>query len=39
MILSKILIRPLVTEKSTILGENGRYVFEVEKSATKKDIA
>tara|TARA_Y100001970_G_C14245667_1_gene868035 strand:- start:3868 stop:4167 length:300 start_codon:yes stop_codon:yes gene_type:complete len=39
MILSKILIRPLVTEKSTILGETGRYVFEVEKSATKKDIA
>jgi large subunit ribosomal protein L23 len=35
---SDILIRPLVTEKSTIQGESGKYVFEVSKSATKKQI-
>ena len=34
-----ILKRPIVTEKSTILGESGRYVFEVDTSATKRDIA
>lgn len=30
--------RPVVTEKSTILGESGKYVFEVDKRATKRDI-
>ena len=39
MSLAKILRRPIVTEKSTLLGEQGRYVFEVETSATKHDIA
>ena len=33
-----VLKRPIVTEKSTILGEAGRYVFEVDMSATKKDV-
>ena len=36
---ARILKRPIVTEKSTILGESGRYVFEVDTSATKRDIA
>ena len=30
--------RPVITEKSTLLSEQGRYVFEVAKSATKHDI-
>ena len=30
--------RPLVTEKSTSLQEDGRYVFEVSTSATKHQI-
>ena len=30
--------RPVVTEKSTILGESGKYVFEVHRRATKIDI-
>jgi large subunit ribosomal protein L23 len=30
--------RPVVTEKSTILGESGKYVFEVHRRATKGDI-
>ena len=34
-----VLKRPLVTEKSTLLGEQNKYVFEVEKKATKIDIA
>ncbi|MBN4059424.1 50S ribosomal protein L23 [Dehalococcoides mccartyi] len=36
---ARVLRRPIVTEKSTILGETGRYVFEVDKGATKHDIA
>jgi large subunit ribosomal protein L23 len=39
MSLASILRRPIVTEKSTLLGEQGRYVFEVESGATKHDIA
>jgi large subunit ribosomal protein L23 len=34
----QILRRPVVTEKSTLLSEQGRYVFEVSKRATKHDI-
>ena len=33
-----ILRRPVVTEKSTLLQEGGRYVFEVAPSATKLEI-
>lgn len=33
-----ILLRPVITEKSTLLSEQGRYVFEVAKGATKHDI-
>ena len=39
MINAQVLKRPIVTEKSTILGEGGRYVFEVDSDATKQDIA
>ena len=34
----EILRRPIVTEKSTDMQENGRYVFEVAPSATKHQI-
>ena len=34
----EVLKRPIVTEKSTILQENGKYVFEVTKDSTKHQI-
>lgn len=34
-----IIIRPIITEKTTLLSEQSKYVFEVAKSATKVDIA
>lgn len=34
----QVLIRPLVTEKSTRLMEDGTYVFVVDRRATKIDI-
>jgi large subunit ribosomal protein L23 len=34
-----VLVRPLVTEKSTTLGEQRQYVFEVHPSANKHDVA
>jgi large subunit ribosomal protein L23 len=33
-----ILRRPVITEKSTILQEEGRYTFEVPRTATKHQI-
>ena len=33
-----ILKRPLVTEKSTLMQDDGSYVFEVAKTATKLEI-
>ncbi len=33
-----ILRRPIITEKSTYLQEQGRYVFEVRPSATKHQV-
>ena len=33
-----ILKRPLITEKSTLMQEDGRYVFEVAKTATKLEV-
>ena len=33
-----ILKKPIVTEKMTSLSENGKYVFEVDKSANKLQI-
>ena len=34
-----LIIRPLITEKSTTLMAEGKYVFEVAKSANKIEIA
>ena len=34
-----ILLRPLVTEKSTALMQEGKYVFEVARAANKIEIA
>jgi large subunit ribosomal protein L23 len=39
MSLAKVLRRPIITEKSTLLGEMGRYVYEVDSVASKPDIA
>ena len=33
-----ILKRPLITEKTTLMQEDGRYVFEVAKNATKLEV-
>ncbi len=38
MHLYEVIKRPLVTEKNTLLQEQGRYVFEVDKRATKPQI-
>ncbi|MSQ08359.1 MAG: 50S ribosomal protein L23 [Dehalococcoidia bacterium] len=39
MNLSRVLVRPMITEKSTLLNEQGRYVFEIAIGATKADVA
>ena len=39
MNLSRVLKRPVITEKSTLLQERGKYVFEVQRRATKADVA
>ncbi len=38
MVAEGILIRPVVTEKSTLLQEERTYVFEVAPEATKQEI-
>ena len=38
MHLYEVLRRPVITEKSTILKEGGRYVFEVARKANKNQI-
>ena len=38
MKLSDVLKAPVVTEKSTLLQESGKYVFKVDLKATKHDI-
>jgi len=38
MHLYEVLRRPLVTEKSTTLQESGKYAFEVDRGANKKQI-
>ncbi len=38
MVAQGILIRPVVTEKSTLLQEERTYVFEVAPEATKQEI-
>lgn len=39
MLAEEIIIRPIVTEKSSDGLQNGKYTFEVNKKATKVDIA
>ena len=39
MNLSRVLKSPVVTEKSTLLQEQGKYVFKVDLRATKRDIS
>lgn len=36
--MSDLLIKPVITEKSTLLQESGKYTFEVAKDATKPQI-
>ena len=36
---TEVLKRPVITEKSTLLQERGKYVFEVQRRATKADVA
>lgn len=38
MHLYEVLRRPLITEKTTLLQERGRYAFEVAQSAAKQQI-
>lgn len=33
-----VIVRPIITEKSTLLAEKLQYTFEVEKNATKTEI-
>ena len=33
-----IIIHPIITEKTTMLQEQGKYVFKVDKRANKKEI-
>lgn len=37
--LLQLLKRPIITEKTTVLSEEGKYVFEVDKSANKVELA
>ena len=36
---ARVLVRPLITEQSTLLQESGKYVFEIDARATKADVA
>ncbi len=33
-----VLVRPVITEKNTLLGEHGKYTFEVQRKANKTMI-
>ncbi len=33
-----VLIRPIITEKNTLLGEHGKYTFEVDRKANKPQV-
>lgn len=35
---ANVLLRPVITEKSTLLHDKGRYIFEVSPKASKPDI-
>jgi large subunit ribosomal protein L23 len=34
----EVIRRPVITEKSTMLGDNGQYVFEVARDANKIEV-
>ena len=36
--IQEVIVRPLITERSTLLKENGKYSFEVHSNATKREI-
>ena len=36
--LTRVIVRPVVTEKSTDLGESDKYVFEVASDANKNEV-
>lgn len=36
--LTRVIVRPIVTEKSTDLGEHDKYVFEVASEANKNEV-
>jgi large subunit ribosomal protein L23 len=36
---AQIILRPIISEKSTALAESGKYVFEVMRNANKVEIA
>jgi large subunit ribosomal protein L23 len=38
MNINQVLIRPMITEKSTILQETGKYVFQVARAASKVEV-
>jgi large subunit ribosomal protein L23 len=38
MNINQVLIRPMITEKSTILQETGKYVFQVARVASKVEV-
>ncbi len=36
--LYRVLLRPVITEKATLLKEEGKYVFEVSRGSRKREI-
>ena len=38
MNISEVIVRPMITEKSTLLQENRKYVFQVARHANKVEI-
>lgn len=36
--IQEVIVRPLITERSTLLKEKGKYSFEVHTNATKQEI-
>jgi len=36
--LYRVLLRPVITEKTTLLKEEGKYVFEVSRGSRKREI-
>jgi large subunit ribosomal protein L23 len=37
--LSRVIVRPIITEKAARLGDQNVYAFEIAKSATKRDVS